>query len=56
MYYCRNACASRSVVQSLIGSVCMYQCVVHKQLKTIVANKSNEQVTKPLVSAPLFHH
>ena len=44
MYYRRNARASRSAVQSLIGSVHVYQCVVNKQLKTIVANKSDEKL------------
>ena len=44
MYYRRNARASRSVVQGLIGSVRLYQCVVNKQLKTIVANKLNEKL------------
>ena len=44
MYYRQNARASRSVVQSLIGSVHVYQCVVNKQLKTIVANKSDEKL------------
>ena len=28
----------------LIGSVLVYQCVVNKQLKIIVANKSNEKL------------
>ena len=44
MYNRRNARASRSAIQSLIGSVHVYQCVVNKQLKTIVANKSDEKL------------
>ena len=41
---CNNLCVFMCVVQSLIGSERVYQCVVNKQLKTIVANKSNEKL------------
>ena len=48
MYYRRNARASRSVVQSLIGSVRVYQCVVNKQLmidRVITFVRANARTT-----------